>query len=181
MSRGKGQRGREKQIPYWAGSLMWGSIPGPWDNDLSWRQMLNWLSHSVAPLGIFFHLDLLDWYCSLNSYCSLFLWTWERTDGEAGWRDIWIGSPTLTLRSVPPCQWWASARMSRGYLCFLPYHTSFTWGTSLRGRSSDCLCVPFYFKYLTSDILNQIWSTVLKQISVLFLRQIQVPSVCRPC
>ena len=28
-----------------AGILMWGSIPGPWDHDLSQRQMFNRLSH----------------------------------------------------------------------------------------------------------------------------------------
>ena len=44
-SRGwKGQREREKQIPYLAGSLMQG-----WDHDVSWRQMLNRLSHPGAP------------------------------------------------------------------------------------------------------------------------------------
>ena len=36
---------REKQAPPWAVSPMWGSILRPWDHDLSWRQMFNWLSH----------------------------------------------------------------------------------------------------------------------------------------
>ena len=36
---------REKQVLYGAGSWMWGSIPGPWDHDLSQRQMLRQLSH----------------------------------------------------------------------------------------------------------------------------------------
>ena len=27
----------------------WGLIPGPWDHDLSWRQLLNWLSYPGAP------------------------------------------------------------------------------------------------------------------------------------
>ena len=26
-----------------------GSIPGPWDHDLSWRQPLNWLNHLGSP------------------------------------------------------------------------------------------------------------------------------------
>ena len=43
---GVGQR--EKLTPCWAGTLMWGSIPGPQDHDLSWRQTLNSLSHSGA-------------------------------------------------------------------------------------------------------------------------------------
>ena len=39
-SRGSGrQREREKQAPRWAGSLMWDSIPGPRDHDLSQRRM----------------------------------------------------------------------------------------------------------------------------------------------
>ena len=46
MSKVEGQR--EKQTPYWAGSLMKDSIPGPWEHDLSWRQMLDWLSHLVT-------------------------------------------------------------------------------------------------------------------------------------
>jgi len=29
------QRERERQAPRWAGSPTWGSIPGPWDHDLS--------------------------------------------------------------------------------------------------------------------------------------------------
>ena len=44
------QRKNEKQTPYWAGSLMWGLIPGPWDHDLSLRQMLNQLNHPSAPI-----------------------------------------------------------------------------------------------------------------------------------
>ena len=43
------QREREKQAFRWARSLMWDSIPGPWNHDLSWRQMLNWLSHPGVP------------------------------------------------------------------------------------------------------------------------------------
>ena len=45
-SRGSGrQREREKQAPHGAGSpMMWDSIPGPWDHDLSQKQMLNQLS-----------------------------------------------------------------------------------------------------------------------------------------
>ena len=31
----------EKQTPCRAGSLMWDSIPGPWDHNLSQRQTLN--------------------------------------------------------------------------------------------------------------------------------------------
>ena len=40
-STSRGQREREKQAPGEAGSLIQGLIPGPWDHDLSPRQMLN--------------------------------------------------------------------------------------------------------------------------------------------
>ena len=42
---GRGQR--EKQTPCWTGSPIQNSIPGPWDHNLSQRQMLNWLSQWV--------------------------------------------------------------------------------------------------------------------------------------
>lgn len=42
--RERGKCQREKQIPYWAGSLRQGSIPGPQDHNLSLKQPLNWLS-----------------------------------------------------------------------------------------------------------------------------------------
>ena len=41
-SEGEGQK--DKQIPCWARSLTWGSIPGSWDHDLSPRQIFNQLS-----------------------------------------------------------------------------------------------------------------------------------------
>ena len=48
---GEGQR--KKQTLRWAGSLMWDSIPGPWDHDLNWRQMLNRLSYPDTPACLF--------------------------------------------------------------------------------------------------------------------------------
>ena len=45
-----GQREREKQTPHLAESMTpQGSIPGPWDHDLCWRQMPNRLNHPSAP------------------------------------------------------------------------------------------------------------------------------------
>ena len=41
--------GEEKQTPRWVGSPMWGSIPGLWDHDVIWREMLNHLSHPSTP------------------------------------------------------------------------------------------------------------------------------------
>ena len=43
------QREREKQTPCWAGNPIRGSIPGPWDHNLSQRQQLIRLSHPGAP------------------------------------------------------------------------------------------------------------------------------------
>ena len=50
--RGEWQRQREKQTPRWAGSLTRGSIPGPWDQDLSRRQTLyDWATQAPQALG----------------------------------------------------------------------------------------------------------------------------------
>ena len=57
---------REKQSPCWAGSPMWGLIPGPWDHDLSQRQLLNQLSHPDTPRVI---------YLSNQRVVSTFKWT----------------------------------------------------------------------------------------------------------
>ena len=46
---GGGHREMEKQAPHWAGSTTQGSIPGPWDQDLSRRQTLNQVNHPGAP------------------------------------------------------------------------------------------------------------------------------------
>ena len=47
------QREREKQVPHEQGAQTQGSIPGPKDHDLSWRQMLNRPSHPDAPRAQF--------------------------------------------------------------------------------------------------------------------------------
>ena len=44
------------------GSLMRGSIPGPWDHVLSWRQKLNWLSHPGTPSMNIFKEKLSRWF-----------------------------------------------------------------------------------------------------------------------
>ena len=56
---GKGQKEREKQTSPWAGTPTWGSIPGPQDHDLSWRQMFNQLSHPGTPRD-FIYLFMRD-------------------------------------------------------------------------------------------------------------------------
>ena len=49
MNRGE----REKWAPHWAGIPMLSLIPGPWNHDLSQRQMLNRLSHPGALIICF--------------------------------------------------------------------------------------------------------------------------------
>ena len=45
-----GEGGEEGEADsQWAGSPVWDSVPGPWDHDLSWKQMLNLLSHPDTP------------------------------------------------------------------------------------------------------------------------------------
>lgn len=51
---------REKWTLYWAGSLLWSSIWGPWDRDLNWRQMLNLMSHPCTPVFLFFLNSVSD-------------------------------------------------------------------------------------------------------------------------
>ena len=46
------QKEREKQIHRWAGRPIWGSIPGPWNHDLSWRKPLDGLSHQGVPVAV---------------------------------------------------------------------------------------------------------------------------------
>lgn len=48
QNQGEWQREREKQTPHRAGSLTQGSIPGPWDHELSWKQTLHQLNHPGA-------------------------------------------------------------------------------------------------------------------------------------
>ena len=48
----EGERENPKQIPLWVPSLTQGSIPGPWDHDLSLRQTFNQLSHPGTPVHL---------------------------------------------------------------------------------------------------------------------------------
>ena len=66
-SGGEGQKAREKQTSCWAGSPMWGLIPGPWYHVLSWRQTLNWPNHPGALICLLWRnvcsclLPILNW------------------------------------------------------------------------------------------------------------------------
>lgn len=51
--RERAQREKGKETPHCAGSPMRGSVPGPWDHDLSQRQMLIQVSHPGPPTVLF--------------------------------------------------------------------------------------------------------------------------------
>ena len=48
-SRGRNKRRGRNRLPIEQGTPTWGSIPGPWDHDLSPRQTVNQLSHPGTP------------------------------------------------------------------------------------------------------------------------------------
>ena len=62
--------------PCWAGSSILGSILGLQGHDLSWRQMLNRLSHSSTPIFILLSICLL--YFALKILRSLVVRYWPR-------------------------------------------------------------------------------------------------------
>ena len=75
------QRGKaetEGEAGCWAGSLMWGWTPGPWDHDLSQGQALNRLSHPGAPTFWFFCLyefSFLSDFIQRNPSLFVHLWS----------------------------------------------------------------------------------------------------------
>ena len=114
---------REKQIPRWAKSPVQGSIPGPWDHDLTWRQMLNWLSHpgthKIVILRVLFLL--LMWMIQSNSVNHTYpkssslilpgliiqwnqdvpLWCWKNV-----WEPFWASLFLLSSLSYSALQMW---------------------------------------------------------------------------
>ena len=64
--KGKRQREREKQTFCWTGSPMWGSIPQPWDHNLSWKQMLDPLSHPGDPWFVSIYEIICFQLCDLH-------------------------------------------------------------------------------------------------------------------
>ena len=73
---GEGQREGDKQTPHWVWSPMWGSIPGPWDHDLSWNQELDaqlteWAT-PVSPCRYF--LKTISMY---SIYLHIYLFTYN--------------------------------------------------------------------------------------------------------
>ena len=99
---GEGQRARETQNPKQApgselsaASLTQGRNPQPWEHDLSWSLMLNWLSHPGAP--IFFQWINLFWERGREWQRA-----WER-ESQVGsvlsvWSPTW-GPNSQTMRS----------------------------------------------------------------------------------
>ena len=74
---GEQQRAREKKASYWAENLMWDLISGPWDHNLSWRQMLNQLSHPGT-----WGMNVLNWL--LSSYALELFITQQLNSFPAG-------------------------------------------------------------------------------------------------
>ena len=88
---------REKHMPCWAGSQNQGSIPGPWDYDLSQRQKLNQLSHPGAPVHV----------------CC-----WPHPDlGAPPWI-LLCGMNRITIAGL-----WIPFFFSTSFLCCLPSHS----------------------------------------------------------
>ena len=102
----KGQRERERENPRQSPHLTWkptqGSIPRPWNHDLSWNQRvqtLNWLSHSGGPrLCFFFFLKFI--YFEKQSRGKA-----EKRESQAGSalsvQSLTRGSNSQTMRSWP--------------------------------------------------------------------------------
>ena len=68
-------RERGKQTPCWAESQIWGSIPGPWDHDLSRRQGFNPLSHPGAPRNsVFLHIIYI--YVCVYIYIYVYIYVY---------------------------------------------------------------------------------------------------------
>ena len=64
-----GERQRKKQTPGWAGSPMWDLIPGPWDHDRHWSQILR-LNHPVAP-KTFLRITVSEYWILSNFFLHL--------------------------------------------------------------------------------------------------------------
>ena len=98
---GEGQREKVKQIPCRAGSWMRGSIPGTWNHELSWRQMLNQMSHPGAPVSdilklkwislpyiVFFSLTLGNLHSLKNGLNTVL----NSLIGTPGWLSDWTSA-----------------------------------------------------------------------------------------
>ena len=97
---------------------MWDSIPGPWDQDLSPKQMLSPLSHPGAP--------------EVTSWCICSLWVISFSEVSFPWALISISYLTSLLRTRSRC---LSACWR--YTNDKP-HRQFKWSTSkIKLRTSD--------------------------------------------
>ena len=64
------KEGEKKQAPCWGGSWILVSYPVPWNPDLSWRQMFNWLSHPGIPIIDLLRSSVSSWF-SVGRLCIL--------------------------------------------------------------------------------------------------------------
>ena len=122
---------RKKQTPRWAGSQMWGSIPGPWDYDLSWRQLLNWLSHPGIPIPVFlilFSVYTLSFKIFFLVFCSVFkIWFIRERGRDPGRRRnrLHAGSPMWDSIPRPRITPWANGSCPTAEPPRRPYHEMF--------------------------------------------------------
>ena len=103
-------RERRKQAPHWAESLMWTSISGHWDHDLSPRQRLNPLSHPGTPRYLFL----------------IYLLNREHTSrGSSRQREMqtptWAGSPMWDSIPRPGIVTWAEGRGLTNWATQVPH------------------------------------------------------------
>ena len=95
--------GRGRSSLYWARSLMWGLIPGPWAHDLSWRQTLNWLSHPGAPEINTVNILVNIWHYFSNNVlkCTcMFSYNWNHTESVFNFFQAQIITNFLILLNV---------------------------------------------------------------------------------
>ena len=62
--------------------LMLGLIPGAWDHDLCWRQLLNWLSHPVIPDSLLFKMRNFRLKEVVHYHKAI---EWESRSSRTGW------------------------------------------------------------------------------------------------
>jgi len=145
------QQEREKQTP----SLIWGSIPGSWDHDLSWRQPFNRLSHPGAPGRIPFQYSLI---CSTDQDL-MGPWTHTSPSLPSSTHNQYIHS--FCIRVSQPLHYWH----------FEP-DNSFLWGAVL--CVLGCLVAPWPLSTHLSVIIakhgvvgNPLWQPPVSNSSLI--------------
>ena len=122
---------REKQTSHWAGSPTQGSIPGPSDHDLSWRQTLNWMSHLGAPKVMFLICDLYVPSNSSEYICEL-------GDVSGGCQGKWA----ILLDTVPATQSKGCSSLYVSQRSAVPTTSHWEWWTPYQAEIFACLIFP---------------------------------------